>query len=111
MLSLKSITKSFHDGENELHVLRGIDMQIEPGERQPDQLADAQARAVHQLEHAAITHSEVTFQIRGLQQFFNIPFVHRLRQTAMNPGRTNQCAGVVLALPQSDQMPIKLFKG
>jgi putative ABC transport system ATP-binding protein len=32
MLSLKSITKSFHDGESELHVLRGINLNLEPGE-------------------------------------------------------------------------------
>ena len=32
MLSLKSITKSFHDGESELQVLRGIDLQLNPGE-------------------------------------------------------------------------------
>jgi putative ABC transport system ATP-binding protein len=32
MLSLKSITKSFHDGESELHVLRGIDLNLKPGE-------------------------------------------------------------------------------
>ena len=32
MLSLKSITKSFHDGENELHVLRGINLNLEAGE-------------------------------------------------------------------------------
>jgi putative ABC transport system ATP-binding protein len=32
MLSLKSITKSFHDGESELQVLRGIDLQLETGE-------------------------------------------------------------------------------
>ena len=32
MLSLKSITKSFHDGESELHVLRGINLNLEAGE-------------------------------------------------------------------------------
>lgn len=32
MLSLKSITKSFHDGESELQVLRGIDLHLGPGE-------------------------------------------------------------------------------
>ena len=32
MLSLKSITKSFHDGESELHVLRGINLNLESGE-------------------------------------------------------------------------------
>ena len=32
MLSLKSITKSFHDGESELQVLRGIDLQLGTGE-------------------------------------------------------------------------------
>lgn len=32
MLSLKSITKSFHDGESELQVLRGISLNLEPGE-------------------------------------------------------------------------------
>ena len=31
MLNLKSITKSFHDGENELQVLRGIDLDLAPG--------------------------------------------------------------------------------
>lgn len=32
MLNLESITKSFHDGESELHVLRGIDLELGPGE-------------------------------------------------------------------------------
>lgn len=32
MLNLESITKSFHDGESELHVLRGIDLELAPGE-------------------------------------------------------------------------------
>jgi putative ABC transport system ATP-binding protein len=32
MLTLKSITKSFHDGESELHVLRGINLNLEAGE-------------------------------------------------------------------------------
>jgi len=32
MLRLKSITKSFHDGESELQVLRGIDLHLGPGE-------------------------------------------------------------------------------
>ena len=32
MLSLKSISKSFHDGESELQVLRGIDLHLGPGE-------------------------------------------------------------------------------
>ncbi len=32
MLRLKSITKSFHDGESELHVLRGVDLVLEAGE-------------------------------------------------------------------------------
>lgn len=32
MLNLESITKSFHDGESELHVLRGIDLDLAPGE-------------------------------------------------------------------------------
>ena len=32
MLSLRSISKSFHDGESELQVLRGIDLNLGPGE-------------------------------------------------------------------------------
>jgi putative ABC transport system ATP-binding protein len=32
MLNLESITKSFHDGESELRVLRGIDLELEAGE-------------------------------------------------------------------------------
>lgn len=32
MLSLNSISKSFHDGESELQVLRGIDLHLGPGE-------------------------------------------------------------------------------
>ena len=32
MLRLKSVTKSFHDGESELQVLRGIDLHLGPGE-------------------------------------------------------------------------------
>ena len=32
MLKLKSIIKSFHDGESDLHVLRGIDLTLAPGE-------------------------------------------------------------------------------
>lgn len=32
MLSLRSISKSFHDGESELQVLRGIDLHLGPGE-------------------------------------------------------------------------------
>ncbi len=32
MLTLRSISKSFHDGESELQVLRGIDLHLEPGE-------------------------------------------------------------------------------
>ena len=32
MLNLRSITKSFHDGESELQVLRGVDLNLEPGE-------------------------------------------------------------------------------
>lgn len=32
MLNLESITKSFHDGESELHVLRGIDLELKAGE-------------------------------------------------------------------------------
>ena len=32
MLSLKSITKSFHDGESELQVLRGVNLELDPGE-------------------------------------------------------------------------------
>ena len=32
MLSLKSISKSFHDGESELQVLRGIDLHLGQGE-------------------------------------------------------------------------------
>jgi len=32
MLELKSIFKSFHDGENELEVLRGVDLSIEAGD-------------------------------------------------------------------------------
>jgi putative ABC transport system ATP-binding protein len=32
MLRLNSITKSFHDGESELQVLRGIDLHLGPGE-------------------------------------------------------------------------------
>jgi len=32
MLELKSIFKSFHDGENELEVLRGVDLNIEAGD-------------------------------------------------------------------------------
>ena len=31
MLKLESITKSFHDGESDLQVLRGIDLALEPG--------------------------------------------------------------------------------
>jgi putative ABC transport system ATP-binding protein len=32
MLKLSSISKSFHDGESELQVLRGVDLSLEPGE-------------------------------------------------------------------------------
>ena len=32
MLKLKSIFKSFHDGENDLHVLRGVDLDLGSGE-------------------------------------------------------------------------------
>ena len=32
MLQLKSITKSFHDGESDLHVLRGVSLALGPGE-------------------------------------------------------------------------------
>lgn len=32
MLELRSIFKSFHDGESDLHVLRGIDLKLAPGE-------------------------------------------------------------------------------
>lgn len=32
MLELKSISKSFHDGESELQVLRGVDLSLESGE-------------------------------------------------------------------------------
>jgi putative ABC transport system ATP-binding protein len=32
MLRLKSIIKSFHDGESELHVLRGVDLSLSAGE-------------------------------------------------------------------------------
>ena len=32
MLKLKSVIKSFHDGESDLHVLRGIDLSLGPGE-------------------------------------------------------------------------------
>lgn len=32
MLKLKSISKSFHDGESELQVLRDVDLSLEPGE-------------------------------------------------------------------------------
>ena len=32
MLKLRSIVKSFHDGESDLHVLRGIDLDLESGE-------------------------------------------------------------------------------
>lgn len=32
MLNLRSITKSFHDGESELQVLRGVDLNLESGE-------------------------------------------------------------------------------
>ena len=32
MLSLRSISKSFHDGESELQVLRGVDLHLGPGE-------------------------------------------------------------------------------
>jgi len=32
MLELRSIFKSYHDGESELHVLRGVDLTLAPGE-------------------------------------------------------------------------------
>ena len=32
MLELRSISKSFHDGESELHVLRGVDLSLEAGD-------------------------------------------------------------------------------
>ena len=32
MLRLRSVTKSFHDGESELQVLRGVDLHLGPGE-------------------------------------------------------------------------------
>ena len=32
MLKLRSIVKSFHDGESDLHVLRGVNLDLEPGE-------------------------------------------------------------------------------
>jgi putative ABC transport system ATP-binding protein len=32
MLKLRSIVKSFHDGENDLHVLRGVNLDLESGE-------------------------------------------------------------------------------
>ena len=32
MLKLKSVSKSYHDGESDLHVLRGIDLSLGPGE-------------------------------------------------------------------------------
>ena len=32
MLELKSITKSFHDGESDLRVLKGVSLTLGPGE-------------------------------------------------------------------------------
>ena len=97
---LAAFTDQAHQAEPAIHLVH----------LQSNQFADAQPRAVHQFEHAAITQSVVAVSIRTLQQFLHVALGHRLRQAAIYFRRADQCGGIVLALTQPHQVAVVLFQ-
>ncbi len=70
--------------------------------RQVDQLTDAQAGGIHQLEHGAVAQAERRVDVGAGQQRVDLAFGERLGQQAGQLGRIEQRAGVVAAFAAAD---------
>jgi putative ABC transport system ATP-binding protein len=82
MLEIRSVTKSFHDGESELHVLRGVDLSLAAGESTALLGASGNGKSTL-LQIAAGLESPDSGEVRLLQQplaGMNEPALARLRR-------------------------------